>query len=1831
MEAGSAGRLSIEIVAELARLTTDLDKAKRMVKAASADISASARTADNSLSQIGKGASSAAGGINTAAAAASEAAASLLRLNNAAARNAGQLAGVGDEVQITSNELVNLGFQFQDLAVQIASGGNPFVALIQQGSQVSGIISQSGLGFRVFAKELAEATGIIRVSGNASLQAAAAAAAANQAAIGSALQRAEADVIAARAEEALARAAIANATTAAESAAAQVALAQATNSAATASARAAAASTALAEANAASAAASSASAASQVTTLGRLGVVGLGAAAALGAVAAATAILTKEVNDNADVQVSWQNVLLGAYDVIKDEISNSVTGAFQAMGIDVGAVWDAVVKYTKMAVNIMIGVVTLVPRLIITAFKVLPAGLADVFFSAVNLSIRAINGLVEKSVAAINGFLSLVNPLLEKVGLSVPKLLAPRIAEVQNSYAGAAQAAAGAFVSTFTDTFTTDFAGGIADAIGGAAVKRQLAENAEKSGKDAGKAGGRAMGEAAAEEYPKAFLEALARQGDLVSSNMDKLIKSYGDAAKATDELRTKQADLRDEYRSLLDELQIERNLIGATAQEREIAALYLEREGFMARYAALGIQEATRMWEEYLAARKGIIDGEAAFEAEIRRVERLSGALEGLAGLIGGGAGRGLSQILSIELELKDGTVERLADTLSRVLNKTLDKISDGLGDKFGKVLQAAGQGAQIGDGVDSIFKAIGIKSSNTGAQLGGAIGGAFFGPLGAIGGSILGGLVGGMLKGTKRASVTVSGIGGAAMQTAIQGNSGKLKEAATGLANGLIGGLTSIAQQFGGQIGNFGGISVGTRNGTFRVDPTGQGKTKNLPQFATEEEAIREALRIAISRGAITGIREGTNALLRGAGDLEAQINKALAFEGVFQRLAQATDPLGFALGNLEKEFTALRAIFAEAGATTAELAQLEQLYGIERTKVMEQFKAEVDETGQVIGAANDLLRERRALEARLLELQGDAAGALAIQRELELAAMDATLRPLMQQIYALEDQQVALDAAARAADEAAQAAARLAEEEQRLTEQRQGLEVDLLRALGKETEAVALQRQLELAALDESLRGLKSQIFAAQDAAAAADAAAQAEQERNRVLAEAAQLAEQAASAERELSRQRRSLEADILELTGNSIGAVALRRQLELEQMDASLRPLQERVFALQDEQAAAQAAAEAQAEAARIAEQAAADAIRAAQDAAQEIARIAGERSGLEIRLLEATGDAAGALAASRALELAGIDESNRAILAQIFAAEDAARAAQALADAQAEAARAQEDAAREAIRIAEEAAQQAERIANERIGLEGRLLEAQGQTAEIRRRELEALEPSNRVLLERLFQIEDETARIEARNRAQEEAAAAAARRNSLEIRYLEAIGDSAGALAMRRAEELAATDASDRALLQMIFAAEDAAAAVGGVTDSFDALREAAGLQIRLLEAQGREEEALALRRQQEMAATAEVNRALLGQVFAAEDAARARAEADRLAEEAARAAADAQAELARAQQEAARAAEEAARILAEIARERTDLTIRLYELEGRNAEALAMRRQLELDATDVSNRALLQQIFALEDAAIAQAEYAEALERQTALIEEARNNLSGAYEREADALRNTADQFREFGASLREFRAGLFAADAGTQASYRQLQVDFLRTSALASTGDATALGQLQGSGSAFLEASRAQASTQAQYLRDVAFVARAVDDAIAASDEAVNYAEEQLTALQELVSGYIELNENVLTVAQAIRDLEAALTGETVALPNAPVGSVGQQMAEQSEAIATSNADLRTEITALRADLNAALLTVARNTRESADVLKRADGGDFLRVGSDPDTPVYTSAAP
>jgi hypothetical protein len=153
-------------------------------------------------------------------------------------------------------------------------------------------------------------------------------------------------------------------------------------------------------------------------------------------------------------------------------------------------------------------------------------------------------------------------------------------------------------------------------------------------------------------------------------------------------------------------------------------------------------------------------------------------------------------------------------------------------------------------------------------------------------------------------------------------------------------------------------------------------------------------------------------------------------------------------------------------------------------------------------------------------------------------------------------------------------------------------------LMDAQGNTAAATAARRVLELEDTDETLRAFKEQIFAAQDARAAseaaAEAAARAAEEQARAMEAAAAEQARALEAATALNRQRRELEIDLLEAQGFAVQALAARRALELEGMDASLRGLKEQIYA-------AQAKAEEDAKAAKVLEDAA-NAMKQYQDA-----------------------------------------------------------------------------------------------------------------------------------------------------------------------------------------------------------------------------------------------------------------------------------------------------------------------------------------------------------------------------------------------------------------------------------------------------------------------------------------------------------------------------------------------------------------------------------------------------------------------------------------------------
>jgi len=111
-------------------------------------------------------------------------------------------------------------------------------------------------------------------------------------------------------------------------------------------------------------------------------------------------------------------------------------------------------------------------------------------------------------------------------------------------------------------------------------------------------------------------------------------------------------------------------------------------------------------------------------------------------------------------------------------------------------------------------------------------------------------------------------------------------------------------------------------------------------------------------------------------------------------------------------------------------------------------------------------ELIKKQASLNIDLLKLQGDAAGALAKERAIEIAETNTYLQTLQKLVYAQEDLN---DLMVEATD---------------LLKKWHSMESQLLELQGDKVGALAAQRESELDALDESLRPLQELLYAQED---------------------------------------------------------------------------------------------------------------------------------------------------------------------------------------------------------------------------------------------------------------------------------------------------------------------------------------------------------------------------------------------------------------------------------------------------------------------------------------------------------------------------------------------------------------------------------------------------------------------------------------------------------------------------------------------------------------------------------------------------------------------------
>jgi hypothetical protein len=310
---------------------------------------------------------------------------------------------------------------------------------------------------------------------------------------------------------------------------------------------------------------------------------------------------------------------------------------------------------------------------------------------------------------------------------------------------------------------------------------------------------------------------------------------------------------------------------------------------------------------------------------------------------------------------------------------------------------------------------------------------------------------------------------------------------------------------------------------------------------------------------------------------------------------------------------------------------------------------------------------------------------------------------------------------------------------------------------------------------------------------------------------------------------------------------------------------------------------------------------------------------------------------------------------------------------------------------------------------------------------------------------------------------------------------------------------------------------------------------------------------------------------------------------------------------ELETAAQQAAAAAAAAA---AALAKQKTQLQIDLLNAQGKSSEALAMKRKMELDAMDASLRGLQQQVWKAQDVAAA------------------KDVLLQAYKRESAELQQTADKFNRFADDLRNFRASLFSDDIAT--SYRSAMIKLLEQGGLAAAGDEGALGGgLKNAANSFLDVAKQNAGSLLDIQKARALVARTVDSAIEGAEGKATIAQQQLDQMKTQVGALVDINESVMTVAQAIAELQ-----KLIAPPagGGAGGGGGTRPPRVPRDRRNKDDDDREPRTPREREQNDRILrnleTQSVTLGKMARVFDRADRNGALAVVTDPDSPLDTS---
>jgi hypothetical protein len=1032
----------------------------------------------------------------------------------------------------------------------------------------------SGKGASAFASQILQSFGIIKSVTDAELASEAAAAAVAANAIRSVAARAVANVTAADTEVALARAAIATATTTEALAAAQVELAVAHEAVAAAAAEATVAEVALAEAATAEATAASAAAAATTTALAPIGVILAGIAVAAGIAFGAFKLLQsdlqpdidkfvaglgltkKEVEDLKDTSITFGDVMKGVWKTIADHtIADEGLRSFKSFAI------NQFVLLLKAGVDVfaeLYGDIVGTYRAVKDVWTQFPAAFGDIFYSGVNLAINAINGLVQKGLSLLNSFVDEANKL---PFVNIAHAAVAPIEALRNQYAGAA----GKMISDVRGEIAkaTSEAKSAANSIVDETINNILGAAEDRIGAKADHAAAKAKKAKEEVDHLAKALDQLQHllflfdnakveidQGSLFSSEGPSLDKMFGklpdfgaqilDALRAiTDQAVVTGQALSDAFGKPGDALgQLLVNIQAYGAEQERLAQAVADNSITQATadqqlaairahntMAALeGIKSLFSQHSQAYKVMSAVEKAYAAFQAAqtiaaIARdlthtassvansatraaADEAAGAskifsqlgvwafpvvaamvaLLATFGLHKGGGGSGQAPTSAEDLQkaagagtvlgdptAKSASIANSLEIMAKNSTKGLDYSQDmvralrGIQSGIGNLAASIGRMFQAGGAFDTSTFGLGTKSSGIQGLFGSKTTTSLYDQGITLNASTVGqiiqqGITGAtynVLEIVKKNSGFL-GIGGST-KTSYSTSYGSLDPAISSQVQLIIGDLyktvVSAAKVLGLDVGaalqqfqvEIGKISfkdltgqqitdqlnavfskIGDQMAGFAVaglanfQKAGEGLFETLNRLAKDYLTIDAALKsIGKTFGSVgTASIAAREKLIDLAGGLDQFVEQINFFYDHFLTDAQKT---AFLQSQVSATFQGLGIAIPSSIAAFAKLVTGANLTTDAGQQLFETLMQIAPAFYQLQTAAEQaaaaLAKQKQQLQLQLLQAQGKAVEALALQRQMELAAMDASLRPLQQQIYAAQDLAKAKDNLAQA----------------------------------------------------------------------------------------------------------------------------------------------------------------------------------------------------------------------------------------------------------------------------------------------------------------------------------------------------------------------------------------------------------------------------------------------------------------------------------------------------------------------------------------------------------------------------------------------------------------------------------------------------------------------------------------------------------------------------------------------------------------------------------------------------------------------------------------------